>query len=220
MNLPSTVCLMVGLYAALVAGRIYLKNRSVPPPRASTISGFGAPSATLLLAAAIALPSTLQFFFPVILSVLRRDYARFLAGDWWRVITAMFVQDAGVAGAAFNIITLLLVGAVAEQLWGSARMIGIFFAGGIAAEVVAFAWQPIGAGNSVGNFSLAASIAIACLGQADSKAKAFAWLALGADAVLVLLRDIHGAAALAGAVLALVLSRWGPSSPRQVFQQR
>ena len=37
----------------------------------------------------------------------------------------------------------------------------------------------------------------------------FALFALGADGMLVGLKDIHGAAAIVGAILALVLSRLG-----------
>ncbi len=85
-------------------------------------------------------------------------------------------------------------------------MIAIFFVGGLVGEVVAFAWQPIGAGNSVGNFSLAASVAVTCLApQAGRITRVIALLALGADAVLIVHKDIHGAAALAGVILAFTL---------------
>jgi membrane associated rhomboid family serine protease len=162
------------------------------------------------------LPTTLQFSFPAILSALRRDYARFLGGDWWRLITPLFVQDGGIAGAVFNLVSLLLVGGIAEQLWGSKRMIGIFFVGGVVGEAVAFAWQPIGAGNSVGNFSLAASVAVACLApQVSRMTQMAALLALSADAVLVLLKDIHGAAAVAGITLALALREGWQSKTQQ-----
>jgi rhomboid protease GluP len=122
------------------------------------------PYATLLLMLAITVPTTLQFFFPIILQMFERDYARFLAGDWWRILTPLFVQDGGVSGSIFNLVSLLLVGIVAEKIWGSQRWLIIFFAGGILSEMIGFAWQPVGAGNSVANFGLAASIAVFCLG--------------------------------------------------------
>jgi hypothetical protein len=85
-------------------------------------------------------------------------------------------------------------------------MLGIFFVGGTLAEAIAFTWQPIGAGNSVGNFSLAASVAAACLmAQSSRTTKMAAALALGADVVLVALKDIHGPAAVLGIILALAL---------------
>lgn len=206
MKFLSPACVILGLYLAFTAGLIFITNRSTHSPRASATPASHFLPATPLLAVAIALSTTLQFFFPAILSALQRDYVRFVGGEWWRVITPLFVQDGGIAGSIFNLVTLLLVGAVAEYLWGSRRMIGIFFVGGLVSEVVAFAWQPIGAGNSVGNFSLAGSVAIACLTpQAGRITRVVAVLALSADAVLVVLRDIHGAASVAGVILALAL---------------
>lgn len=206
-------CVILGLYAACTAGFSFIRNRAVQPLRTATAPAYRFPRATCLLVVTVALPTTLQFFFPEILSTFRRDYARFLSGDWWRLITPLFVQDGGVAGAVFNIVSLLLVGGIAEQVWGSKRMIGIFFVGGIVGEAVAFAWQPIGAGNSVGNFSLAASVAVACFApQAGRVARLAAVLALSADVVLVLHKDIHGAAAVAGIILALLLRAGGDVS--------
>jgi hypothetical protein len=98
-------------------------------------------------------------------------------------------------------------------------MIGIFFVGGVVSEAVAFAWQPIGAGNSVGNFSLSASVAVACLApQAGRMTQLAALLALSADAVLVLLKDIHGAAAVAGITPALALRRGWRSRDQRLEQ--
>ncbi len=165
------------------------------------------PLTTILLALAIAVSSTLQFFFPSMLSALQRDYAQILRGEWWRIVTALFVQDGGVSGAVFNVLSLLLIGRMAEQLWGGKRMIIVFFAGAIIGELAGFAWQPIGAGNSVGNFSLAAGIAaISLMRQHNKIAIIGALAALRADAALIVLHDIHGAAALAGALTTLGFS--------------
>lgn len=206
MNLLSPACVILGLYLAFTAGLSFIRNGSGRSLGASTAPTSRVPLATLLLVVTVALPTTLQFFFPAILSALQRDYLRFMSGEWWRVITPLFVQDGGIAGSIFNLVSLLLVGWVAERLWGSRRMIAIFFVGGLVGEVVAFAWQPIGAGNSVGNFSLAASVAVTCLApQAGRITRVIALLALGADAVLIVHKDIHGAAALAGVILAFTL---------------
>ena len=138
--------------------------------------------------------------------MFERDYRRFLAGDWWRLITPLFVQDGGVSGSIFNPVSLLLVGTIAEKLWGSQRWLIIFFAGGILSEILGFAWQPIGAGNSVANFSLAASIAVLCLIFNASRAvRIAAILALGAGVILLFLEDIHGPAMMIGAVIALIM---------------
>ncbi|HSB65142.1 MAG TPA: rhomboid family intramembrane serine protease [Anaerolineales bacterium] len=168
------------------------------------------PQTTFLLFLAVAIPSILQFFFPSILPLFQRDYQRFLSGNWWRIITPLFVQDGGLGGTIFNLAGLLLIGSIAERLWGGRFMFMIFFVGGILGEIVAFAWQPVGAGNSISNFSLAASIAIACLTRHSPKpVQIAAFLALSIDGILIGLQDIHGAAALAGAILALVLKQFG-----------
>jgi membrane associated rhomboid family serine protease len=140
--------------------------------------------------------------------LFERNYARFLSGDWWRLITSLFVQDGGSSGSIFNLVSLLLIGTIAEKLWRSPRWLLIFFTGGILSQLVGFAWQPTGAGNSVANFSLAASIAVWCLTHsAPRAAKIAAILALGAGVILLFLKDIHGAAVIFGAVIALILIR-------------
>jgi membrane associated rhomboid family serine protease len=197
---------ILGLYSAFVAGVILLRNR-LSVPRSNTRE-FHFPRTTLLLLLAVAVPSALQLFFPVVLSLFERDYERFLSGDWWRLVTPLFVQDGGIAGTIFNLVSLLLVGSVAERLWGGRYMLIIFFIGGIIGEIVAFTWQPVGAGNSIGNFSLAASIAMASLTRHPSRSiQIGAVFALGADGLLVGLQDIHGAAAIVGAILGLILSQ-------------
>lgn len=196
----------LGLYCAFAAGSMLLRNQSFAHP--SVTRKFHFPRVTSLLLLAIAIPSFLQLLFPVLLSTFERDYQRFLHGDWWRLISPLFVQDGGVSGTIFNLIGLALVGSVAEGIWNARSMLMIFFIGGLMGEIVGFAWQPIGAGNSVGNFSLAASVAVASLTRdSPTPVKLLAVLALGADGILLGLHDIHGAAALMGAIQALLLSR-------------
>ena len=44
---------------------------------------------------AVALPSLLQFAVPTLLNVGRRDVSAVAAGQWWRLLTANFLQDGG-----------------------------------------------------------------------------------------------------------------------------
>jgi len=164
-----------------------------------------APVTTMLLVL-VAVPTTLQFFHPELLPLFRRDRIAIMQGEWWRLVTALFFQDGGLWGAAFNLFSLLLVASVAEQLWKKGFVVLFFFAGGIAGELAGLTWQPIGAGNSVGSFGLAASIAVAVLTRsAVKRGKALALLAATADIALLALRDIHGAAAITGGIAALLL---------------
>lgn len=195
-----TVLILVALYGAYSAGFLHLRGRRAESPARRV------PWATVVLLVAVGAVSALQFAVPGLLPALRRDAAQVAAGEWWRLGTSFFVQDGGVAGTVFNLVALLLVGAVAEFLWGARRWLLIFFAGGLAANLVALAWQPVGAGNSIATMSLAGSICVYCLRRHAARPEALiAAAALGAGAALVLLRDIHGAAMLAGAVLGLLL---------------
>ncbi|HMB23914.1 MAG: rhomboid family intramembrane serine protease, partial [Chloroflexota bacterium] len=152
----------LGIYSAYLAGFLYLRNQSVELP-ASKSKPFRFPWVTLFLFLMVAILSILQNLFPDLLLLFRRDTVRFLDGEWWRLVTPLFFQDGGIGGTISNLVGLALIGVVAEQLWDRRDMLLIFFAGGLAGELIGLVWQPVGAGNSVANFSLAASAAIACL---------------------------------------------------------
>lgn len=197
------VLYIFGLYSAYLAGFLYLRTRSATKPVSLRF-----PRMTLFLFLMIAIPTTLQFFFPGLLPLFQRDTTRFMNGEWWRVITPLFFQDGGISGTIFNLMSLALIGFVVEQYWDGRKMLVFFFVGGLVGELIGFVWQPTGAGNSVANFSLAASVAVICLLRRPPRpVQVAALLALSADILLVLLRDIHGPAALTGALLTLILSR-------------
>jgi membrane associated rhomboid family serine protease len=194
---------IVVLYGAFIAGSLHLRAAA---PAAMPQQRITLPVMTILMAVAIGIPTMLQFVFPTILTTLERDTTRFLAGDWWRIVTALFVQDGGVIGSVFNLVSLLLVGSVAERVWGRRRWLMVFFGCGVLSEIVGLAWQPVGAGNSVANFGLAASVAAWCLVSSRLlPVRLVAAVALLAGVPLLLLRDIHGAATLFGAGMGLIL---------------
>ena len=158
----------------------------------------------MALTLSIAVPSTLQFAFLWVATAFRRDASIILSGEWWRIFTALFVQDGDVGGSVFNILSLLLLGVVMETLGGPIRLLLLFFIGGIGSELIALVWQPVGAGNSVGNFSVAAGVAIACLGRTSSfPAKVGSCLIFAVGLVLLLVHDIHGAAVGIGTLVSL-----------------
>ena len=108
---------LLGLYSAYAAGSAFLHSRSAQPDLASKATTHSVPAVTLLLVLVVTIPTTLQFFFPLLLVVLQRDSTRFVNGEWWRLVTPLVVQDGGMTGALFNLVSLFLVGSVAEQLW-------------------------------------------------------------------------------------------------------
>jgi membrane associated rhomboid family serine protease len=199
MSILFPILYSIELFSAFTAGVIELRSQTDSPARKM-------PWMTLSLLLAIGVPSTLQIFFPQFELLLRRDAGRIVAGEWWRIITALFVQDGGVRGGVFNLWSLLLVGIVAERLWGGRRWLILFFVGGVLSELVAMKWKPVGAGNSVANFSLASSVVILSISRGRNPPKLIAAsIAVGSGLCLLLLQDIHGAAVSIGAAIAAVL---------------
>jgi rhomboid protease GluP len=212
--------LVIVLAAAYLAGSQYLWR--VGPPHArdqqpvrSTASNDSEDEATTgcdgsfvtgVLVLFLIFTAVLQWIVPAVLAACRRDASRIAEGEWWRIGTALLFQDGGITGTIFNVVTLLLVGQVAERIWGGRRWLVIFFAGGVLTEIVALAWHAVGAGNSVANFSLAGSVSLLCLVLRPTfTIVVAAAVALAGGVALLLLHDIHGAATIFGATMGLAL---------------
>lgn len=60
------------------------------------------------------------------------------SGQWWRLFSLMFLH-AGVAHILFNMVSLLVVGTLAERLYGSAKFLAIYLGAGFIASLTSFA---------------------------------------------------------------------------------
>ena len=162
------------------------------------------PVVTPILCAVVAIPSLLQLAFPTLLPALMRDADLTLRhGQPWRIVTALVVQDGGLAGLIFNLVPLALVGLLVERLWGGRRIAILFWGTGILSQFVGFAWQPTGAGNSVGDFGLAVGLLLLCAVRARAIWPRLIALVAAVCAIrLLTLRDIHGGACLIGLAIA------------------
>jgi membrane associated rhomboid family serine protease len=188
------LALLTPVVGGIVSGRLQ-ERRSTP--------GFPWLSAgTVLLVAAML---ALQLHYPVLLERLSRTPA-LVEGEIWRAVTAIFVQDGGLAGGLFNLVLLLAIGPLAEARLGAGCWAITYFGGGVATEFLAIAWQPYGAGNSIACFALAGTLIIT--GAASRRG----WLAIGSAVIataamfaLLAARDIHGLGFLAGAAIGAVL---------------
>jgi hypothetical protein len=69
-----------------------------------------------------------------LLILFRRDATRILAGDWWRIVTALFFQDGGLIGGLTNIATLFWIGNVVEQIRSRNYWLLVAIAGALVAE--------------------------------------------------------------------------------------
>ena len=118
------------------------------------------PVLTLVVVAVTAVISAVAEASPTVLAQLERTPAG-LHEQWWRTITSLFTQSSA-GGAASNLFFMLVLGVVAEQVVSRSRWVACYLGAGIVGELVGYAWQPVGAGNSVAVCGLAGLIALAC----------------------------------------------------------
>lgn len=143
---------------------------------------------------------------PDLLPLLARKSSLLEHGELWRAVTALFAQDAGLAGAIFNTTILLAIGVVAEQLVGSRRWLAVYLGAGMLTEFLGLAWQPDGSGNSIAVFGLAGALTLR-LGQPSSTVQiALRIVGIAAGAGLLISHDIHGIGFWAGALIGTVLA--------------
>ena len=201
-----TVAVQSGLYAVVLA-TAFAASRIRP------LSALGRrqPWATAVALLVVGVPTLAQFTVaPTLLENLQCDWALISRGQIWRLFTSLVVQDGGVVGAVFNLAALAAIGFAAEEVWGARRWTAIALTAGVGAQLWGKIVQPVGAGNSVAVFGLAASLAVLALQRGAGIQRILGLTSLLAAAVLLVLNDIHGGAAAIGGVLGLVLARGLP----------
>lgn len=150
----------------------------------------------------------LQFAFPQILPALMRTPAAITNHEWWRFFTPLFVHADGWKQIAFVFPAVLIVGTLAERLFGRGQVLLLYFVSGLAGEIAGLAWQPYGAGASVAGAGLLGALAFWLLAKNRTPPAMFgAILILGGAAVLTGIKDIHGPPILVGAAFAAVILR-------------
>ncbi|WP_344617578.1 rhomboid family intramembrane serine protease [Dactylosporangium salmoneum] len=166
------------------------------------------PVATMATFAVVAVCSLLQLTVaPGLFEALRRDRAAIAGGEVWRLVTSVVVQDGGWSGTIFNLVALAVLGTFAERLWGTGRWLGV----ALVVQVLGGLWglvvQPVGAGTSLVDFGLGASLAAgAVVLGAGPRSRGPAAVSLAAALALLVLGDIHGGAALVGAAAGAALA--------------
>src|SRR4051794_19971096 len=130
------VLLIVALNCAFLAGVLARGDAGVAPGVGDRGLRWRYPAATISLFILVTIPSLLQLPFPRVLTPLQRNTDLILHhGEWWRVVTSLVVQDGGAAGIVFNLAYLLLIGLLAERLWGW-HLLVLFFGTGILSQFV------------------------------------------------------------------------------------
>jgi membrane associated rhomboid family serine protease len=175
------------------------------------IAHWRVPLLTLAVLLILALCLALQLRDPGLLPLVERNATAIRHGEYLRLVTAMWFQDGGLSGALLNLAMLAVVGWIAEAELVRARWILGYAAGGLAGQVTGLIWAPIGAGNSVATLGLAGGLFARYLRDARGAGALLPAGALLLASVMVALRDIHGVAALAGAISGLAVPRRRPA---------
>ncbi len=163
------------------------------------------PITTITVLVITAIFTGLQFPFPAVLETLRRNPHALAAGEWWRMVTPLLVHSDGWAQIIFNFIAIIIFGVLAERVFGHWWWLLLYLGGGIIGEVAGYIWDPFGAGASVGLFGLLGGLLLwLLLSFTTTRARIAVGVGLLTVVALLIMRDIHGYAALAGACLAIL----------------
>jgi rhomboid protease GluP len=161
-----------------------------------------------------ALLTGLQFMIPGLLAALQRTPSTLSSHEWWRLITPIFINRGNWKEITFNLVSLAIVGAIAERVWGCRRWLMFYLLGGFVGECAGLAWKPDGAGSSVAACGLLGALSAWMLFRIKNWQARFGamFIIIGAI-VLTAIRDLHGPPLLAGVCLAGIML-WR-ESPRQ-----
>jgi rhomboid protease GluP len=201
----------------------------LPPPIRRSRSA--APRATWLLTAvllAVSVATGLAIGDTNDVGVLMRAgalaHGLVASGEWWRLVACLFIH-VGVMHLVLNATGLVILGRLAEELFGGARVIAIFGVAGVAGALASYLASPVGisAGASGAVFGLLGAVFVEVTwhrGRYRAAWKRGTWGAL----VVVALGQLgygflypvidqwaHAAGLAAGAALGLALSpsaRW------------
>jgi rhomboid protease GluP len=98
---------------------------------------------------------------PIPLAIqLGADYGPLtITGQWWRILTSMFLHF-GIIHIASNMYCLLILGSLAERLMGRAAYLVLYFGAGLAGSLLSLAVHPqiVSAGASGGVFGVAGGL--------------------------------------------------------------
>ncbi len=166
------------------------------------------PVLTAVVLGTTVLCTALRFVIPGLLPAVRRNPDALAAGEWWRLVTPLFVQADPWWATLTVFVGIAIVGVAVERLYGRRDWLLLYFGGGLVGELVGYAWQPNGSGASVAGAGLLGGLCVWLLWRGKSlplrvRIWGVVWLLVGV--VLAALHDIHGPPLCFGACLGALL---------------
>ncbi|GAA2644420.1 hypothetical protein [Streptomyces lunalinharesii] len=170
------------------------------------------PWAAIALTAVAVGAVVLQLAWPGAMDALDADPRK---SGWWRVVTSVFLQNGGVFGGAWNLVTLAVIAALAQWFWRGPLMLVLFAAGVLLPQQIdalfgetARSTDPRNfAGSSGATYFLAATLAAGLLLTAPRAKERLLALAVPAGGLAMWLaqENGHGLVACYGFALGAVL---------------
>ncbi len=208
----TSLLLLVAIWLPFVAGVRFLESEPDGAGRSGGKGGRPFPILTTIAVGLVLAGLVVQVAWSPWLADLERNRHAIASGQWWRLATSLVAQDGWVAGGVSNAAALAFLGTTAEWVLGRRLWLLAAAAGVVGGQTAAMVMDVSGAGNSIVVVGLAAALSVRVVRTSpDRVGRMLALVALLASAVLVGVRDLHGFAALAGAVVGLAAT---PTSDR------
>lgn len=122
-------------------------------PRGATahrpVPRFRVPWLTAFATALAAIAAVAQYAAPSLVDVFARDGHALAQGQWWRLVSPLLVQTLGWYQVLANLVTLPVVGVVAERLLGRQGWLGCAVAGAVGGQLSAYWQREPGGGDSI-----------------------------------------------------------------------
>lgn len=166
---------------------------------------------SLALIAVTASVTGAQFVVPEVLPALRRDLDGLRDGQWWRVVTPLFVQPGGIGQVLSNALFLLMFVPLAEKLYGRGMLV-LYFTAGLLVQIDRYYWDPTGGGSSSAAFGVVGGLCVYIWRHRQALPLPVLMLGVAGlcgGVILTVAHDGHGPGLLIGAAVAMLL----PASP-------
>jgi rhomboid protease GluP len=175
------------------------------------------PLIAMLIIGSTALITGLQFVYPEVLTAFRRDREALLAGEWWRMVTPLFVQAYGLWHACINGVAAVVFCPLAERFYGK-RLLALYFIPGVLGQIFGYLWSPNTAGSSLGIAGVIGGLfafTVLHRHELSRPAQLFAICGIAGAVVLCLWRDIHGPPTVLGVLLASMMTILWPAAAQR-----
>lgn len=176
------------------------------------------PRSAIALWTAVAVTSALQFVVPGWYAALFRSPGQIVHhGQVWRLLSAVFVQDGGASGAAFNLVLLAVAAVPVSRYFGGPAMWLLFLGCGVGLNLLGAVYSASGAGNSGATLAMVcallghtAAVGLLRRGAVAPETVLLAVAPLLLGALTWALLDYHGEAQVLGWAVGAVLGHLAP----------